>query len=87
LLCLKDGGSVVPLMLLVLCAGGVGIGTWDQMLTRSAAGREQQLLAEGEALVPASVGPELGVVRPDFADLQVGPAMGSLAQSFLLGPI
>jgi hypothetical protein len=49
-------------VLLVLCAGGVGIGIWDQMLTRSAAGREQQLLAEGEALVPASVGPQLSVV-------------------------
>jgi hypothetical protein len=33
-----DGGSVVPLELLVLCGGGVGIVTWDQMLTRSAAG-------------------------------------------------
>jgi hypothetical protein len=62
LLWLRDDGSVLRLVLLVFCAGGVGIGTWDQMLTRSAAGREQQMLAEGESVVPASVGPDLSVV-------------------------
>ena len=43
---LRDGGSVVRLVLLVLCAVGVGIVARDQMLTRSARKREQQMLAE-----------------------------------------
>ncbi len=43
---LKDGGSVIPLVLLVVCAVGVGIVARDQMLTRSANKREQQMLAE-----------------------------------------
>jgi len=43
---LRDGGSVIRLLLIVLCAVGVGIVARDQMLTRSAARREQQMLAE-----------------------------------------
>ena len=43
---LKDGGSIIPLVLLVVCAIGVGIVARDQMLTRSANKREQQMLAE-----------------------------------------
>jgi tight adherence protein C len=43
---LKDGGSVIPLVLLVLCAAGIGIVARDQLLTRSANRREQQMLAE-----------------------------------------
>ena len=46
LMWLKDGGSIIPLVLLVLCAVGVGIVARDQMLTRSANKREQQMLAE-----------------------------------------
>ncbi len=46
LMWLKDGGSVIPLVLLVLCAVGLGIVARDQMLTRSANRREQQMLAE-----------------------------------------
>jgi tight adherence protein C len=43
---LRDGGSVPRLVLLVLCAVGVGIVARDQMLTRAAVRREQQMLAE-----------------------------------------
>ena len=46
LIWLKDGGSVLRLVLLVACAVGVGIVARDQMLTRSANKREQQMLAE-----------------------------------------
>lgn len=46
LMWLKDGGSVIPLVLLVLCAVGTGIVARDQMLTRSANKRERQMLAE-----------------------------------------
>lgn len=46
LLWLKDGGSIIPLMLIVLIAVGAGIVARDQMLTRSANKREQQMLAE-----------------------------------------
>lgn len=42
----KDGGSMIPLVLLVLCAVGVGIVARDQLLTRSANRRERQMLAE-----------------------------------------
>ena len=42
---LKDGGSIIPLVLLVVCALGVIVAR-DQMLTRSANKREQQMLAE-----------------------------------------
>jgi tight adherence protein C len=43
---LRNGGSAIPLVLLVFCAVGVGIVVRDQMLTRSANKREQQMLAE-----------------------------------------
>jgi len=43
---LKDGGSVLRLVILVLCAVGVGIVARDQVLTRAATRREQQMLAE-----------------------------------------
>jgi tight adherence protein C len=43
---LKDGGSVIPLLLLVVCAVGAGVVARDQMLTRSANERERQMLAE-----------------------------------------
>jgi tight adherence protein C len=46
LMWLKDGGSIIPLVLLVVCAVGVGIVARDQLLTRSANKREQQMLAE-----------------------------------------
>jgi tight adherence protein C len=46
LMWLRNGGSVIPLVLLVLCAVGLGIVVRDQMLTRSANKREQQMLAE-----------------------------------------
>ena len=46
LMWLRDGGSVIRLVLLVFCAVGVGIVARDQMLTRSANKREQQMLAE-----------------------------------------
>jgi tight adherence protein C len=46
LMWLKDGGSIIPLVLLVVCAVGVGIVACDQLLTRSANKREQQMLAE-----------------------------------------
>ena len=36
LMWLKDGGSILPLVLLVLCSVGVGIVARDQWLTRSA---------------------------------------------------
>jgi tight adherence protein C len=43
---LTRGGSVIPLVLLVLCAVGTGIVAKDQMLTMSANKRERQMLAE-----------------------------------------
>jgi tight adherence protein C len=43
---LSEGGSVIPLVLLVFCAVAVGIVARDQMLTRSANQRERQMLAE-----------------------------------------
>ena len=46
LMWLRDGSSVFRLVLLVFCAVGVGIVARDQMLTRSANKREQQMLAE-----------------------------------------
>jgi tight adherence protein C len=46
LMWLRNGGSVIPLVLLVFCAVGVGIVVRDQMLTRSANKRERQMLAE-----------------------------------------
>jgi tight adherence protein C len=46
LMWLRDGGSVLRLVILVLCAVGVGIVARDQMLTRAATRREQQMLAE-----------------------------------------
>lgn len=46
LMWLKDGSSVIRLLLIVFCAVGVGIVARDQMLTRSASRREQQMLAE-----------------------------------------
>lgn len=46
LLWLRQGGSIIPLVLLVFCAAGVGIVARDQLLTRSANKREQQMLAE-----------------------------------------
>jgi len=46
LMWLKDGGSSILLVLLVVCAVGVGIVARDQMLTSSANKREQQMLAE-----------------------------------------
>jgi tight adherence protein C len=46
LMWLRDGGSVIRLVLLVFCAVGVGIVARDQVLTRSANKREQQMLAE-----------------------------------------
>jgi tight adherence protein C len=46
LMWLKDGGTIVPLVLLAFCAVGVGIVARDQMLTRSANQREKQMLAE-----------------------------------------
>jgi len=46
LIWLKNGGSVLPLVLLVLCSVGAGIVARDQLLTRSANRREQQMLAE-----------------------------------------
>ena len=46
LLWLKNGGSIIPLVLLVLCAVGSGIVARDQVLTRSANRRERQMLAE-----------------------------------------
>lgn len=42
----RDGGSMIPLVLLVLCAVGAGIVARDQVLTRSANKREKQMLAE-----------------------------------------
>ena len=42
----RDGGSMIPLVLLVLCAVGSGIVARDQVLTRSANKREKQMLAE-----------------------------------------
>ncbi|MEO8556976.1 MAG: type II secretion system F family protein [Actinomycetota bacterium] len=42
----SKGTSAIPLVLLVFCAVGVGIVARDQMLTRSANRREQQMLAE-----------------------------------------
>ena len=46
LIWLKEGGSIIPLVLLVFCAVGVGIVARDQILTRSANKREHQMLAE-----------------------------------------
>jgi tight adherence protein C len=46
LMWVRDGGSVVRPVLIVFCAVGVGIVARDQMLTRSATRREQQMLAE-----------------------------------------
>ncbi len=46
LMWLKDGGSIIPLVVLVLCAVGLGIVVRDQLLSRSANKREQQMLAE-----------------------------------------
>jgi len=46
LIWLRNGGSVLALVLLVLCAVGAGIVARDQLLTRSANRREQQMLAE-----------------------------------------
>ena len=46
LMWLRNGGSIVPLVLLVFCAVGAGIVARDQMLTRSANKRERQMLAE-----------------------------------------
>jgi Flp pilus assembly protein TadB len=43
---LKDGGAVLPLVLLVFCAVGAGVVARDQMLTMSATKRERQMLAE-----------------------------------------
>jgi len=46
LLWLKDGGSVIRLVILVFCAVGGGIVARDQALTLSATKRERQMLAE-----------------------------------------
>jgi tight adherence protein C len=46
LMWLRNGGSAIPFVLLVFCAVGLGIVVRDQMLTRSAHKREQQMLAE-----------------------------------------
>ena len=46
LMWIKDGGSIIPLVLFVFIAVGTGIVARDQMLTRSANKREQQMLAE-----------------------------------------
>ncbi len=46
LMWLKDGGSIIPLVLFVFIAVGTGVVARDQMLTRSANKREQQMLAE-----------------------------------------
>jgi tight adherence protein C len=46
LIWLRNGVSVIPLVLLVCCAVGVGIVGCDQMLTMSANKRERQMLAE-----------------------------------------
>ena len=46
LMWLRNGGSVVPLVLLVFCAVGLGIVVRDQMLTSSVNRRERQMLAE-----------------------------------------
>ena len=46
LMWLNNGGSVVPLVLLVFCAVGVGVVARDQLLTMSATKRERQMLAE-----------------------------------------
>lgn len=43
---LKDGSSVLPLVLLVLCAAAAGVVARDQVLTMSANKRERQMLAE-----------------------------------------
>jgi tight adherence protein C len=43
---LRDGSSVIPLVLLVVCAVGVGVVARDQMLTMAANKRERQMLAE-----------------------------------------
>lgn len=46
LMWLKDGGSVIPLVLLVVCSVGAGVVARDQWLSRSANKREQQMLVE-----------------------------------------
>jgi len=43
---LRDGGSVIPLVLLAFIAAAVGVVVRDQMLTMSATRRERQMLAE-----------------------------------------
>ena len=43
---LRNGGSVIPPVLLVLCGVGVGVVARDQMLSMSATRRERQMLAE-----------------------------------------
>lgn len=46
LMWLRDGGSIVPLVLIVFFSVGTGIVARDQMLTMSANKRERQMLAE-----------------------------------------
>jgi tight adherence protein C len=46
LIWVKEGGSVIRLVLLVFCAVGIGIVLRDQLLTMSANKRERQMLAE-----------------------------------------
>ena len=43
---LQDGGDIIPLVLLVFLAVGIGIVAKDQMLTMAANKRERQMLAE-----------------------------------------